>query len=159
VTAPATRAAPKAASYADAPADVALALDTDELHGLSDIEAAERLDKFGANLLRRVERPSYVRIAGRQLADPLVGLLLAAAAISAVIGERFALPQAAARVKPLDKALLATERRIFSEVTWHWPELDGAEELDLEIEPWDSSRALGEFTARYERIAALRDVG
>src|SRR5215211_5334209 len=76
--------------------------------------------------------------------------------LEAVIGERFALPEAAARIKPLDKALLATERRIFSEVTWHWPELDGAEELDLEIEPWDSARALEEFTARYERIDALR---
>jgi hypothetical protein len=76
--------------------------------------------------------------------------------LEAVIEERFRLPQAAGRIKPLDKALLATERRIFSEVTWHWPELDGAEELDLEIEPWDSARALDEFTARYERIDALR---
>jgi hypothetical protein len=73
-------------------------------------------------------------------------------------GERFALPDAAARIKPLDKALLATERRMFSEVTWHWPELEGAEELELEIEPWDSGRALREFTERYERIDALRRV-
>ena len=55
--------------------------------------------------------------------------------LEAVIAERFALPEAAARIKPLDKALLATERRTFSEVTWHWPELDGAEELEIEIEP------------------------
>jgi 5'-deoxynucleotidase YfbR-like HD superfamily hydrolase len=79
--------------------------------------------------------------------------------LEAVIADRFALPDAAARIKPLDKALLATERRTFSEVTWHWPELDGAEELDLEIEAWDSARALREFTGRYERIAALRDAG
>jgi 5'-deoxynucleotidase YfbR-like HD superfamily hydrolase len=76
--------------------------------------------------------------------------------LEAVINERFALPEAAARIKPLDKALLATERRIFSEVTWHWPELDGAEELAIEIEPWDAARALAEFSARYERIDALR---
>ena len=76
--------------------------------------------------------------------------------LEAVIEERFALPDAAAKIKPLDKALLATERRTFSEVTWHWPELDGAEELDLVIEPWDSARALREFTERYERIDALR---
>ena len=76
--------------------------------------------------------------------------------LEAVIAERFALPEAAARIKPLDKALLATERRAFSEVTWHWPELDGAEELDLVIEPWDPARALREFTERYERIDALR---
>ena len=76
--------------------------------------------------------------------------------LEAVIVERFALPEAAARIKPLDKALLAAERRIFSEVTWHWPELDGAEELAIEIMPWDAARALAEFTARYERIDALR---
>ena len=76
--------------------------------------------------------------------------------LEAVIAERFALPEAAARIKPLDRALLATERRTFSEVTWHWPELDGAEELDLEIEPWSPDRAQAEFTRRYERIAAQR---
>src|SRR3712207_286915 len=75
--------------------------------------------------------------------------------LEAVIVERFGLPDAAARIKPLDKALLATERRTFSEVTWHWPELDGAEELELEIEAWDSARALREFSARYERIAEI----
>ena len=42
-----------------------------------------------------------------------------------MINERFALPQAAARIKPLDRALLATERRIFSTISWEWPELDG----------------------------------
>jgi 5'-deoxynucleotidase YfbR-like HD superfamily hydrolase len=77
--------------------------------------------------------------------------------LEAVIAERFALPEAAARIKPLDRALLATERRIFSEVSWHWPELEGAEELDLEIEPWAPARAQEEFARRYERIAALRD--
>ena len=82
-------ARPKEALYAEAPAEVALALESDELQGLSEAEAANRLDAFGPNSLGGVERPSYVRIAGRQLADPLVGLLLAAAAISAVIGERF----------------------------------------------------------------------
>jgi hypothetical protein len=73
-----------------------------------------------------------------------------------VIAERFALPDASARVKPIDRALLAVERRAFSEDTWHWPELDGAEPLDLEIEPWEPARAAREFTARYERLAALR---
>ena len=55
--------------------------------------------------------------------------------LKAVINERFALPQAAARIKPLDRALLATERRIFSTISWEWPELDGVEPLDLEIDP------------------------
>ena len=78
--------------------------------------------------------------------------------LEAVIERRFALPDASARVKPLDRALLATERRTFSEVTWHWPELDGAEELDLEIEPWPPERARDEFLRRYERIAAERTI-
>jgi uncharacterized protein len=78
--------------------------------------------------------------------------------LEAVIEERFALPDASARIKPLDRALLATERRTFSEVTWHWPELDGAEELDLQIEAWSPDRAQEEFTRRYERIAALRGI-
>jgi uncharacterized protein len=75
--------------------------------------------------------------------------------LEAVIAERFALPDAAARIKPLDRSLLAAERRIFSEVTWHWPELDGAEALDIEIEPWSPRRAQEEFLRRYERIEAL----
>jgi 5'-nucleotidase len=76
--------------------------------------------------------------------------------LEAVIAERFALPDAAARIKPLDRALLATERRIFSEVRWHWPELDGVEPLELAIEPWAPARAQEEFTRRFERIEALR---
>jgi magnesium-transporting ATPase (P-type) len=82
-------ARPKVASYADAPDNVAGGFESDELHGLSEVEAANRLERFGPNLLRGAERPSYVRIAVRQLSDPLTGLLLAAAAVSAVIGERF----------------------------------------------------------------------
>jgi 5'-deoxynucleotidase YfbR-like HD superfamily hydrolase len=76
--------------------------------------------------------------------------------LEAVINERFALPDVSARIKPLDRALLATERATFSEVTWHWPELDGAEELELEIEAWSPDRAQEEFSRRYERIDALR---
>jgi hypothetical protein len=76
--------------------------------------------------------------------------------LEAVIVERFALPDASARIKPLDRALLATERRTFSEVTWHWPELDGAEDLGLELEAWPPDRAREAFLAAYERIAAAR---
>lgn len=52
-------------------------------------EAADRLESFGPNVLGRAERPSYLRIAARPLADPLTGLLLAAAAVSARIGAHF----------------------------------------------------------------------
>jgi hypothetical protein len=76
--------------------------------------------------------------------------------LEAVIIERFALPEASARIKPLDRALLATERRIFSTISWEWPELDGVEPLPLVIEPWLPDRAREEFTRRYDHLAALR---
>ena len=57
--------------------------------------------------------------------------------LEAVIVERFGLCDAAARIKPIDRSLLAAERRIFSRETWHWPELDEAEPLEIEIEAWD----------------------
>jgi uncharacterized protein len=72
-----------------------------------------------------------------------------------VIARRFDLPETD-RVKPIDRALLATERRTFSRVAWDWPELDGVEPLEIAIEPWDPPRAAEEFLARYERLAAAR---
>jgi uncharacterized protein len=76
--------------------------------------------------------------------------------LEAVIARRFDLPEAAAEIKPIDRALLATERRIFSRVAWDWPELDGVEALDLAIEPWEPGRAAREFLERYERLSAAR---
>jgi hypothetical protein len=77
--------------------------------------------------------------------------------LQATIFERFGLsPEPPAMVKPLDRALLATERREVAQEAWHWPELDGAEPLDLRIEPWLPERAHDEFLARYERAQARR---
>ncbi len=76
--------------------------------------------------------------------------------LEAVIQARFALPEASARIKPIDRSLLATERATFSQVAWHWPELDGVEPLPIEIEPWEPARAAREFNERYERLAAAR---
>jgi hypothetical protein len=76
--------------------------------------------------------------------------------LEAVINARFDLPEASDRIKPIDRALLATERRIFSMVTWRWPELDGITPLDIEIEPWSPARAREEFARRYEELAARR---
>ena len=65
-------------------------LESDELHGLSEAEAANRLDQLRPERTTAApKRPSYLRIAIRQLADPLTVLLLAAAAVSAAIGEHF----------------------------------------------------------------------
>ena len=57
-------------------------------------------------------------------------------------------------IKEVDRALLATERRAVAQVAWEWPELEGVEPLDLEIEPWLPERAFGEFLDRYERVTA-----
>lgn len=76
--------------------------------------------------------------------------------LQGVISERFALPDASARIKPLDRALLAAERRVLSEETWHWPELDEAEEIDVEVDPWEPERAAREFRERFERLQKAR---
>jgi uncharacterized protein len=76
--------------------------------------------------------------------------------LEAVIERRFELPDAAARIKAIDRALLATERRTFSRVAWNWPELDGVEALEIEIEPWPPERAAREFLERYQRIQTAR---
>ena len=68
-------------------ADVARELGTDPELGLSQPEAEARLARFGPNRLARPARPRYAWIALRQFLDPLVGLLVGAAAVSALIGQ------------------------------------------------------------------------
>jgi Ca2+-transporting ATPase len=74
--------------HAELPPDLASRLGTDLQQGLSEPEAAERLVRVGPNRLARSARPAYARIAARQFADPLVGLLVAASAVSFAIGDR-----------------------------------------------------------------------
>ena len=66
---------------------VAAALDSDLAAGLTASEARARLGAYGPNMLERPSRPAYARIALRQLADPLVALLVAGAAVSLAVGE------------------------------------------------------------------------
>jgi magnesium-transporting ATPase (P-type) len=47
-----------------------------QLRGLGDAEARRRLAEAGPNELPSRDRPSYLPIAARQFADPLVALLL-----------------------------------------------------------------------------------
>jgi P-type Ca2+ transporter type 2C len=68
-------------------AEVARALGTDPSLGLSEEEARRRFAELGPNLLEQRRSPRYAAIAARQVADPLVALLLAAAAVSLAIGE------------------------------------------------------------------------
>jgi hypothetical protein len=66
------------------------------------------------------------------------------------ICQRFDLPaEPPPSLKPIDRTLLATERRALSKTAWDWPELEGIGPLDLEIEPWLPPRAADEFRARY----------
>ena len=72
---------------------------------------------------------------------------------------RFGLPLAPPQLlKEVDRALLATERRAVAHEAWDWPELEGVEPLELEIDPWLPDRARDEFLARYERLVAARGV-
>ena len=54
--------------------------------------------------------------------------------LEAVIHERFGIKPDVPEIKRADRALLATERRVFSGESWRWPELDDVEPLDLELE-------------------------
>ncbi|HEY7708182.1 MAG TPA: cation-transporting P-type ATPase [Gaiellaceae bacterium] len=67
--------------------EVAERLGVDGRLGLTSAEAARRLDEIGPNELAARARPNYAAVALRQLADPLVALLVTAAVISAAIGE------------------------------------------------------------------------
>ncbi len=73
--------------YAASPAEVAGALASDLEHGLAADEVARRLEQYGPNAPERRRHPPYLRLVLNQLLDPLVLLLIAAAAISAAIGD------------------------------------------------------------------------
>ncbi len=69
---------------------------------------------------------------------------------------RFDLVPQPAEMKPIDRSLLATERRIFASTKDAWPELEGVEPLEIEIEPWEPPQARREFLARFQRLDAAR---
>jgi 5'-deoxynucleotidase YfbR-like HD superfamily hydrolase len=77
----------------------------------------------------------------------------AEALLQAAICQRFELPpEPPASLKPIDRALLASEWQALCQVAWEWPELEGAEPLALEIEPWLPARAAEEFRARFAAL-------
>jgi hypothetical protein len=73
------------------------------------------------------------------------------------IRERFAIKPDVPQIKPADRELLAAERVAFSEDLWHWPELEGVEPVDLELEPWSPDEAARAFAERYAELSAGRD--
>ena len=72
------------------------------------------------------------------------------------INERFRIKPGVPEIKRVDRALLATERRIFSGENWHWPELDGVAPLDLEITAWSPDEAARAFSRRFAELDARR---
>lgn len=64
------------------PAETAAALRTDLHLGLSEREARQRLERYGPNELKQKEKPALIRQLWEQLKDPMILVLLAAAALS-----------------------------------------------------------------------------
>lgn len=81
---------------------------------------------------------------------------LAEARLEEAIRARFELAPPGAELKRIDRAMLATERRAIASGGDPWPELDGVEPLELEIDPWDPPRARREFLERFERLDVER---
>jgi Ca2+-transporting ATPase len=54
--------------------------------GLSSAEAAKRLEKYGSNKLKEAEKPSLIQRFLAQLKDPMLIILMVAAAVSALTG-------------------------------------------------------------------------
>jgi uncharacterized protein len=75
------------------------------------------------------------------------------------IRHRFAIKPDVPGIKQADRGLLATERRAFSAETWHWPELDGVEPVDLQLTAWSPDKAADEFAKRYAELEARRQTG
>ena len=69
---------------------------------------------------------------------------------------RFAIKTDVPEIKRADRALLATERRAFSDERWHWPELEGVEPLDLQLTAWSPDDAERAFAERYAELDARR---
>ena len=73
-----------------------------------------------------------------------------------VIRERFGIKADVPEIKRVDRALLATERRAFSAESWHWPELEGVEPVDLSLVAWSPDEAALAFARRYAELDARR---
>ena len=74
-------------AHALSPTEVARALATDSVSGLSEEDARRRLAQYGPNALEQRRRPRDAAVAARQITDLMVGLLFAAAVVSVAIGE------------------------------------------------------------------------
>ena len=76
--------------------------------------------------------------------------------LEAAIEAHFAIKADVPEVKCADRALLATERRAFSAERWRWPELEGVEALDLELQAMAPQDATKAFLDRYAELDEKR---
>jgi 5'-deoxynucleotidase YfbR-like HD superfamily hydrolase len=76
--------------------------------------------------------------------------------LEATIGAHFAIKADVPEIKRADRALLATERRAFSAERWRWPELEGVEALDLELNAMAPEDATKAFLVRYAELDEKR---
>jgi 5'-deoxynucleotidase YfbR-like HD superfamily hydrolase len=72
------------------------------------------------------------------------------------LAQHFGIRPGVTEIKRADRALLATERRAFSDEAWHWPELEGVEPLDRELVAMSPDEAQRAFLARYDELTARR---
>jgi Ca2+-transporting ATPase len=68
-------------------ADAVSTLDTDARRGLTEVEAADRLQRYGANRIQEVHVARWYQVLARQFTDVLIIILLVAAVISFAVGE------------------------------------------------------------------------
>jgi uncharacterized protein len=80
----------------------------------------------------------------------------AEALLERAIRDHFGIKPEVAEIKRVDRDLLATERRAFSAETWHWPELEGAQPLDLELTAWSPDEAARAFSDRFDELDTSR---
>jgi 5'-deoxynucleotidase YfbR-like HD superfamily hydrolase len=76
--------------------------------------------------------------------------------LEAAIEAHFAIKADVPEIKRADRALLATERRAFSAERWRWPELEGVEALDLELNAMAPEDATKAFLVRYAELDEKR---
>ena len=78
---------PRTLWHALATNDVAAALETSILNGISNAEASRRLERYGPNSLPETKRKPLISIFIHQFRSPLIYLLLAAAGAAFLLGE------------------------------------------------------------------------
>jgi uncharacterized protein len=76
--------------------------------------------------------------------------------LEAALREHFAIKPGVPEIKRADRALLAAERRAFSAERWAWPELEGVEPLDIELEALSPDESERTFMRRFAELDARR---